>query len=203
MIKYPSICRLSNVVHDWLEIPSARCTYTLTNGDADVEVNTSCTCLVQRRPVIMKYCFALWDCARILAAANAAPADPQLIHFVSLQCLVEEIAEAFGYVNEESRRSLSISSLENIEFRVNAFRTRLEQIRVSIPLGTPISSTLILTCNSVAVYLYEVALHIPAVSKSGSLAEHNTAINPQALSTLSNLLWECLDGKRRSWDTPP
>lgn len=151
----------------------------------------------------MKYSFALWDIARILAAENVAPADSQLIHFVSLQCLVEEIAEAFGYLSEESRRSLSISSIESIEFRVNAFRSRLEVIRVSIPQGTPISSTLMLTCNNVGVYLYEVALHIPTAPRIGSLQEQSTPADPQALSTLSNLLWECLDGKRRLPDDTP
>lgn len=158
-------------------------------------LNTSFTCLVQRKPIVIRYCFALWNFAQALAAANEAPTDRLLIHFLSIQCLVEEIAEAFGYINEERRRLLSISSLENIELRVNAFRSRLEQIRMLIPSGTPISSTLLLTCNSVAIYLYEVALHIPAGSRSGSLSEHDVSINSQALSTLSNLLWECLDGK--------
>ena len=147
----------------------------------------------------MRCSFALWDCARSLAAANTAPSDSQLIHFVYLQSLVEEIADSFGYINEESRRLLTIGNLESIEFRVNAFKNRLEQIRVSIPPGKALSSLLLSTCRSVAVYLYEVALHIPAVSGSDSRSEQAISIQPQALSSLSNLLWECLDGEYHSF----
>ena len=149
---------------------------------------SSCTSLVLRKPITLKYSFALWDCARSLAAANKAPSDPHLIHFVHLQGLAEEIADSFGYLNESGRRLLTMSNLENVEVRVNAFNERLQQLRVSITRGTPVSSNLLFTCNSVAVYLHEVALHIPAV------AGRNVAAQPKAISIYSNLLWACLYG---------
>ena len=149
---------------------------------------SSCTSLVMRKPITLKHSFALWNSARSLAAANKAPSDPLLIHYVTFQGLAEEIADNFGYINESGRHLLSMSDLESVEIRVNAFNERLQQLRVSIPQDTPVSSSLLFTSNSVAVYLHEVALHIPTVTKE------DVPIQPQAIAAYSNLLWACLRG---------
>ena len=151
---------------------------------------SSCTSLSLRKPITLKRSFALWDSARLLATVNEAPSDQQLTYYVHLQGLAEEIADTFSYINESRPRLLTMNEIESVEVRVNAFNDRLQQLRLSIPQGTPVSSNLLFTSNSVALYLHEVALHIPTVTSK------NDPFQSQAISAYSNLLWACLHGMK-------
>lgn len=147
---------------------------------------------ILRKPVALRYSITLEEYARSLAVAKRAPLDPYIIHFVQLQGLAEEIASAFGY-NDVGQAPLSMNDIESVESRVNIFNLRLQRMKLAIPKGTPLSSVLFLTTSSIAVYLFEVGLHFPAVSSGTSVADENTSFRPQAISALSNILWACLD----------
>ena len=76
-----------------------------------------------RKPFGMRYDDYIGDCCRSLMESNLAPRDADLIYFVGLQRLGEEIASTFGYdsISNESRRL----STENVELFVKTFKSRL------------------------------------------------------------------------------
>lgn len=65
---------------------------------------SSCLSMVNRKPVIMRYNDQVGKCCRSLATGSGTPSDNQLIHFVKLQRLAEEMALVFGDdpMNDES-----------------------------------------------------------------------------------------------------
>lgn len=79
----------------------------------------------------MKYDDYVGECCRSLAETNNAPTDADLIHFVDLQRLAEEIARTFEYdsTNSESR----YLGMDNVELSVKAFESRLHDLRRRLP----------------------------------------------------------------------
>ena len=82
----------------------------------------------------MKYDDYVGDCCRSLAETNNAPTDTDLIHFIDLQRLAEEIARTFDYdsTNNESRNL----GMDNVELSVKAFESRLHDLRRRLPLNS-------------------------------------------------------------------
>ena len=79
----------------------------------------------------MKYDDFVGDCCRSLATSNNTPTDADLLHFVGLQRLSEEVASTFGYdsINNEGRQL----RMDNVELSVKAFKSRLHDLRCSFP----------------------------------------------------------------------
>ena len=69
--------------------------------------------------------------------SSYAPTDADLIYFVGLQRLAEEIASTFGYnsINNRNRRL----GMENVELLVKAFKSRLLDLRRSFPSNSKCS----------------------------------------------------------------
>ena len=127
-----------------------------------------------RKPFGVRYDDYIGDCCRSLVQSSYAPTDVDLIYFVGLQRLGEEIAITFGYdsINNESRRL----SIEHVELFVKAFKSRLLDLRSSFPSNSKCSSkwpsarpmtmtnwakaSMTLAYEKVNIYLYEVSLHM-------------------------------------------
>lgn len=87
--------------------------------------------MVFRKSISMRYDDYVGDCCRSLAEVKNAPTDGDLIHFIGLQRLAEEIATTFGYdsITNEGR----YLRIENVELSVKAFKSRLHDLRLSLP----------------------------------------------------------------------
>ncbi len=87
--------------------------------------------MVCKKPISMQYNNFIGKCCQNLAKTEIAPADGDLVHFISLQRLAEEISSTFGY-NLSHNEGAHIN-VENIELLVNAFISRLHDVRSSFP----------------------------------------------------------------------
>ncbi len=88
----------------------------------------SITC---KKPLGMRYDDYVGDCCRSLAEINGAPTDADLIHFIDLKRLAEEIANTFGY--NSSNNVGHYLRMDNVELSVKAFESRLHDLRRSFP----------------------------------------------------------------------
>ena len=79
----------------------------------------------------MRYDDYVGDCCRSLAENHIAPADADLIHFIDLKRLAEEIANTFGY--NSSNNVGHYLRMDNVELSVKAFKSRLHDLRRSFP----------------------------------------------------------------------
>lgn len=79
----------------------------------------------------MKYDDYVGDCCRSLAETNNAPTDADLIHFINLQRLAEEIASTFEYdsKNNEGR----YLRMDNVDLSIKAFKSRLHDLCRCLP----------------------------------------------------------------------
>lgn len=87
--------------------------------------------MVCKKTISMRYNNFIGTCCQNLAKTDFAPADGDLVHFISLQRITEEISSTFGY-NSTHNEGAHIN-LENIELLVNAFLSRLHDVRRSFP----------------------------------------------------------------------
>lgn len=78
----------------------------------------------------MKYDDFVGDCCRSLATSNNTPTDADLLHFIGLQRLTEEVASTFRYDSINEGRQLR---MDNVELSVKAFKSRLHDLRCSFP----------------------------------------------------------------------
>lgn len=79
----------------------------------------------------MRYDDFAGRCCRSLAEKNVAPTDADLIHFIGLQRLAEEIASTFAYDSPHIERTRL--GLETIELSIKAFSSRIQELRRSFP----------------------------------------------------------------------
>ena len=79
----------------------------------------------------MRYDGFIGDCCRSLAEIKNAPTDADLIHFIELKRLAEEIASTFGY-NSTNTGGHHLR-MDNVELSVKAFESRLHDLRRSFP----------------------------------------------------------------------
>ena len=126
----------------------------------------------------MGYNDIIGDCCRSLAAANIAPTDKHLVHFIYLQRVAEDISSVFGY-NSVSRQPQGIST-QAIDLSVKAFKSQLHAVWQSLPADTachrksslnlrlnalekciganPLKAPMILAYQNLYIHLYEVCL---------------------------------------------
>ena len=88
----------------------------------------SITC---RKPLGMRYDDYIGDCCRSLAEINDAPTDADLVHFIDLKRLAEEIANTFGYNSSNSVGHYL--RMDSVELSVKVFESRLHDLRRSFP----------------------------------------------------------------------
>ena len=94
-------------------------------------LTSSSSSMVCRKPISMRYNDYIGDCCRSLAKCGNASADVDLVHFINLQRLTEEIASAFGHdsINSEG----GCLRMDNVELSVRAFKSRLHDLRHCLP----------------------------------------------------------------------
>ena len=84
-----------------------------------------------RKLICMKYNDQIGECCRCLAVAHDVPTDAVLTHFINSQRLAEEIASTLGY--DAPKCEQLHSRVEIVELSVKAFRSRLHNLRGSLP----------------------------------------------------------------------
>lgn len=87
--------------------------------------------MTSRKPISMRYDDYIGDCCRSLAEINNVPTDADLIHFVQIKRLAEEIASAFGY--DSPNNNGGHLRMDNVELSIKAFESRLHDLRRSLP----------------------------------------------------------------------
>lgn len=149
---------------------------------------SSCFSMMYRKPITMKYNNQVGECCRSLATGSETPSDTQLIHFVELQRLTEEMALAFedDPMNDE-RPGIG---LERADLLVKAFKPRLQYLRDLFPKDGVCLPTFLLAYDSICIYLHQVSLHLlPDKSSSTS----SDAEGYKTSGTRMNLLVDCLE----------
>lgn len=158
---------------------------------------SSYTSLMTRKPLLLKSSLRLWECGRSLAVANHVQTDTCLIHYIQVSSFAEEIANSFGYLDDTRPQQSIASEIQSIESKIRIFDCRLEQIRCALPTDQSATASLLLACDSVAIYLYEVCFHL---ADSGAFSGKDIASMPQATSILVKLLWACLMAVNKFFD---
>lgn len=149
---------------------------------------SSCLSMMYRRPITMKYNDQVGECCQSLATGSETPSDTQLIHFIELQRLTEEMVLAFedDPVNEERQWI----GLERASLLVKAFKPRLQYLRNSFPENGGCLPSILLAYDSTCIYLHQVSLHLVSDKSSP------TSSDPELYKTSGtrmNLLVGCLD----------
>lgn len=80
----------------------------------------------------MKFSRCIEDCCLTLAERNELPFDSQLVHYVRLQRLAEEIGNTFG-VGGHCEVGEAAIGLERAKLLVKAYQTQLRYLRDSFP----------------------------------------------------------------------
>lgn len=80
----------------------------------------------------MKFSRFIEDCCLTLAERNELPFDSQLVHYVRLQRLAEEIANTLGGGGHCEAGEAAIG-LERARLLVRAYQTQLRYLRDSFP----------------------------------------------------------------------
>ena len=83
-----------------------------------------------RKPNGMRYGDYLEKCARCLEQAQETPTDSELVYYVRLQKLAEEVGTMFGYGEPSDQPSLGP---ERIQLTVRAFNAQLKDLWNSYP----------------------------------------------------------------------
>ena len=90
-----------------------------------------------RKPNGMRFINYIETSGLALAEAQATASDSSLIYVIRIQRLAEEVGSAFGYGEPEGS---IILGAERIQLSVRAFRTQLQQIMETWPVGISKSS---------------------------------------------------------------
>ncbi|KAF6227633.1 hypothetical protein HO173_012073 [Letharia columbiana] len=182
---------------------------TLISGESDTRVKvelertyvgvyyiSSCVSLVNRKSISLRYDDSIGDYSRSLAEINHATTDADVIHFIGLQRLAEEIASTFGY--DATNKKGRYLRLDNVELSVKAFKSRLHDFRHHLPSNSTCLASIMLAYESTCVYLHEVSLHM----------EHSFATSPVPLGREAgdssqrriSLLLSCLEATKSFLD---
>ncbi len=149
---------------------------------------SSCLSMVCKRAVPMKYNDQIGECCRSLATGSETLSDTQLIHFVELQRLSEEIALVFGDdpMNDERPRIGS----ERANMLIRTFKPRLQHLQGLFPREGVCLPSILLAYDSTCIYLHQVSLQ---VSPDKSLSTTSGPERPTHSGTRVNLLFDCLE----------
>lgn len=158
---------------------------------------SSCNSVVCRKPISMKYDDYVGDCCRSLAETNNAPTDADLIHFIDLQRLAEEIASTFEYdsKNNEGR----YLRMDNVDLSIKAFKSRLHDLCRCLPSNSSCLESVTLAHENTNVYLHEVCLHMEhsiAMMSSVPLGREAADLSQRRIS----LLLSCLEATKSFLD---
>lgn len=156
---------------------------------------SSCLSMINRKPITMKYNDQIGECCQSLAAEKEAPSDNQLVHFVNMQRLSEEIALVFDNdpLNDEKPRIGS----ERADLLIKAFKPRLQHLRDSFPQDGTCLPSLLLQYDSACIRLHQVSLHVYPDKSVSEMSD------PELLRTSGvrmNLLVGCLEATRSLLD---
>ena len=156
---------------------------------------SSCLSMVNRRPVTMKYNDQIGECCRSLARGSETPSDTQLIHFVELQRLAEEIALVFG--NDPMNDERPWIGSEQADLLIRAFKPRLQYLRELFPEEGICLPSILLAYDSTCIHLYQVSLHVspekmPSISSDPEVPKH--------FGARMNLLIGCLEATKSFLD---
>ena len=156
---------------------------------------SSCLSMINRKPITMKYNDQIGECCQSLSTGNETPSDTQLVHFVNLQRLSEEIALVFENdpLNDEKPRIGS----ERADLLIKAFKPRLQHLRDSFPQDGICLPSLLLQYNSACIRLHQVSLYVYPDKSVSEMSD------PELLRTSGvrmNLLVGCLEATQSLLD---
>ena len=83
----------------------------------------------------MMYNNFIGDCCQALTNRKLAPLDAELYYLVELERISEQIATTFGLTS--SYRSETMPTASSIQILINAFKSRLEDLKASFPIDSP------------------------------------------------------------------
>ena len=152
---------------------------------------SSCLSMVNRKPVTMKYNDQVGQCCRSLATGNETPSDAELIHFVEMQRLAEEIAHVFEHDPMNDERSWIGS--ERADLLIKAFKLRLQHLRDLFPQDGICLQAFLLAYDKTCVYLHQVSLQVSPDISPSTVADADLQ---QSYSTRINLLIGCLEATK-------
>lgn len=163
---------------------------------------SSCLSMVNRKPVTMKYNDQVGQCCRSLATANETPSDAELIHFVEMQRLAEEIALVFEHDPMNDERSWIGS--ERADLLIKTFQLRLQHLRNMFPQDGMYLPAILLAYDKTCIYLHQISLQVSPDSSPSTVAQADLQQNSSARI---NLLIGCLEATKsflnRSLQLPP
>lgn len=164
---------------------------------------SSCISMTSRKPISMRYDDYIGDCCRSLAEINNVPTDADLIHFIQIKRLAEEIASTFGYDSPNNKGGHL--RMDNVELSIKTFESRLHDLRRSLPSNSACLASITLAYESTNVYLHEVPLHMEqSIARSSVPPVHEAEYLSQRRISL---LLSCLEATKSFLDcflrTPP
>ena len=156
---------------------------------------SSCLSMINRKPITMKYNDQVGECCLSLATGNETPSDTQLVHFVNLQRLAEEIALVFEYdpPNDEKPRVGS----ERADLLIKAFKPRLQHLRDSFPQDGICLPSLLLQYDSACIRLHQVSLYVDPDKSVPEMSDPESVRNS---GVRMNVLVGCLEATRSLLD---
>ena len=152
---------------------------------------SSCLSMVNRKPVTMKYNDQVRQCCRSLATGSETPSDAELIHFVEMQRLAEEIALVFELDPMNDERPCVGS--ERAELLIKTFKLRLQHLRELFPQNGIYLPEILLAYDKTCIYLHQVSLQVSPDIISSTTADADLQ---QDYSARINLLMGCLEATK-------
>ena len=152
---------------------------------------SSCLSMVYKKPVTMKYNDQVGQCCRSLATGNETPSDAELIHFVEMQRLVEEIALVFEHDPMNDERSWIGS--ERADLLIKTFKLRLQHLRNLFPQDGICLPAILLAYDKTCIYLHQVSLQVSPDINPSAVADADLQPN---YSPRINLLIGCLEATK-------
>ena len=152
---------------------------------------SSCLSMVNRKPVTMKYNDQVGHCCRSLSTESEMPSDAELIHFVEIQKLAEEIALVFedDPMNDEK----SWIGAERADLMIKTFKLRLQHLRDLFPQDGIYLPSILLTYDKTCIYLHQVSLQVSLDKSSSTISDADLHRN---YASRINLLIGCLEASK-------
>lgn len=156
---------------------------------------SSCLSMEHRKPVPMKYNDQVRQCCRSLATGSETPSDAELIHFVEMQRLAEEIAIVFELdpLNDER----SCIGPERADLLIKTFKLRLQHLRELFPQVGIYLPEMLLAYNKTCIFLHQVSLQVSQDISPSTTADADLQQN---YSARINLLIGCLEATKSYLD---
>lgn len=135
-----------------------------------------CFSTVNRKPITMKYNDRIGECCRSLATGSERPSDSQLIHFIELQRLREEIRLVLE--DDPMNQERPWMGSERAELLIKTFEPRLQYLQGLFPQDGVCLTSILLAYDSTCIRLYQVSLLVspdksPSTSLDSELNKHS------------------------------